>query len=121
MTTDANGEACLAGIASGSYTVTETVPTGYAVTSANPQTGTVVENTTCDDATPVVFTNVPLTNFTVSVDSQIDGGTASTIDCDAAVDPALRGDDRGERRRVAHQEQPPAGHLHLRDHHRPVS
>ncbi|KRE21137.1 hypothetical protein ASG80_13840 [Agromyces sp. Soil535] len=87
VTTDANGVACLAGIAAGSYTVTETVPTGYAVTSANPQTGTVVEDTTCATATPVTFTNVPLTNFTVSVDSQIDGGTASTIDCDAAADP----------------------------------
>lgn len=86
-TTDANGVACIAGIESGSYTVTETVPTGYAVTSANPQTATVVEDTTCETATPVTFTNVPLTNFTVSVDSQIDGGTASTIDCDAAADP----------------------------------
>ena len=37
-TTDALGVACLAGIASGSYTVSEAVPTGYAVTSANPQT-----------------------------------------------------------------------------------
>jgi hypothetical protein len=86
-TTDALGVACIAGIASGSYTVTETVPAGYAVTSANPQTGTVVEDTTCADATPVTFTNVPLTNITVSVDSQIAGGTASTIDCDAAADP----------------------------------
>lgn len=87
VTTDTNGVACLAGIESGSYTVTETVPTGYAVTSANPQTGTVVEDTTCETATPVTFTNVPLTNITVSVDSQIPGGTASTIDCDAAADP----------------------------------
>ncbi|RZS64184.1 hypothetical protein EV187_2564 [Agromyces ramosus] len=86
-TTDANGVACLAGIESGSYTVTETVPTGYAVTSANPQTATVVEDTTCETATPVTFTNMPLTNITVSVDSQIPGGTASTIDCDAAADP----------------------------------
>jgi hypothetical protein len=87
VTTDASGVACIAGIESGSYTVTETVPTGYAVTSANPQTGTVVEDTTCVTATPVTFTNVPLTNITVSVDSQIPGGTASTIDCDAAADP----------------------------------
>jgi hypothetical protein len=33
------------------------------------------------------FHNMPLTNITVSVDSQIPGGTASTIDCDVAVDP----------------------------------
>ncbi|TYL54342.1 MSCRAMM family protein [Agromyces mariniharenae] len=87
VTTDANGEACIPDITAGSYSVTETVPTGYAVTSANPQTGTVVEDTDCDTATPVVFTNMPLTDITVSVNSQIDGGTASTIDCDAAADP----------------------------------
>lgn len=86
-TTDPNGVACIAGIDAGSYTVTETVPTGYAVTSANPQNATVVADTTCATATPVTFTNMPLTNITVSVDSQIDGGTASTIDCDAAADP----------------------------------
>jgi prealbumin domain-containing protein len=87
VTTDANGEACLAGIESGTYSVSEAIPTGYAVTSANPQNGTVVEDTTCETATPVTFTNVPLTNITVSVDSQIPGGTASTIDCDAVADP----------------------------------
>ncbi|GAA1766017.1 MSCRAMM family protein [Agromyces humatus] len=86
VTTDANGEACLAGIAAGDYTVTETVPAGYAVTSANPQTGTVVEGSTCDDATPVVFSNDPLTNLTVSVDSQIPGGTFSSIECDATTE-----------------------------------
>jgi hypothetical protein len=47
----------------------------------------VVEDTTCETAAPVTFTNMPLTNITVSVDSQIPGGTASTIDCDAAADP----------------------------------
>ena len=89
-TTDANGVACIAGIASGSYTVTETVPTGYAVTSANPQTGTVVEDTTCATATPVTFTNMPLTDITVSVNSQIDGGTFSSVDCEpTATDPDL--------------------------------
>ena len=39
------------------------------------------------DSHRVYFVNTPLTNFTVSVDSQIPGGTASTIDCDAAADP----------------------------------
>ena len=52
-TTDASGVACIPGIESGSYTVTEMVPAGYAVTSANPQTGVVVEDTTCATATPV--------------------------------------------------------------------
>jgi len=85
--TDANGVACIAGLPAGSYSVTESVPTGYAVTSANPQTATVVENSTCAGSATVTFTNVPLTNITVSVDSQIPGGTASTIDCDLAADP----------------------------------
>jgi Prealbumin-like fold domain len=87
VTTDSNGEACIAGLPAGDYSVTETVPTGYAVTSANPQTATVVEDTDCDSDATVTFTNVPLTDITVSVDSQIEGGTASTIDCDAAADP----------------------------------
>jgi hypothetical protein len=89
-TTGPDGVACIAGIESGSYTVTETVPAGYAVTSANPQTGTVVEDTTCVTATPVTFTNVPLTDITVSVNSQIDGGTFSSVDCEpTATDPDL--------------------------------
>jgi len=86
-TTDGNGEICITGLEPGNYGVAETVPTGYAVTSANPKTGVVVADSTCATATPVTFTNMPLTNLTVSVDSQIVGGTASTIDCDAAADP----------------------------------
>ena len=86
-TTDSNGEICITGLEPGNYGVAETVPSGYAVTSANPQTGVVVADSTCATATPVTFTNVPLTNITVSVDSQIVGGTKSTIDCDAAADP----------------------------------
>ena len=82
VTTDEFGEACIAGLESGDYSVTESVPTGYAVTSANPQTATVVEDTDCDSDPTVTFTNVPLTNITVSVDSQIDGGTFSSIVCD---------------------------------------
>ena len=39
----------------------------------------------------VSFVNIPLTNLTVSVDSQIDGGTASTIDCGDATDPVETG------------------------------
>ncbi|MEV1131484.1 prealbumin-like fold domain-containing protein [Agromyces sp. NPDC049794] len=85
--TDANGEICITGLEPGNYGVAETVPTGYAVTSTNPQTGVVVADSTCATATAVTFTNMPLTNITVSVDSQIPGGTASTIDCDAAADP----------------------------------
>jgi hypothetical protein len=31
------------------------------------------------------FSNTPLTNTTVSIDSQVNGGTASTIDCELPV------------------------------------
>ena len=39
----------------------------------------------------VVFHNTPLTNITLSVDSQVDGGTASTIDCGQPNAPASTG------------------------------
>jgi len=44
---------------------------------------TVAGNTTCNNADGVVasFENIPLTDITVSVDSQVDGGTSSTITC----------------------------------------
>jgi len=82
--TDANGEACFDGLAQGTYTVHETVPAGYSV-DANDKSVTVDNPATCS-ASPyagetVSFHNTPLTNITVSVDSQVDGGTASTIDC----------------------------------------
>jgi hypothetical protein len=83
--TDANGVACFDGLAFGSYTVHETVPTGYHV-DANDQQVTVDNTAACSDnpyvGETVSFHNTPLTNLTVSVDSQIDGGTASTITCD---------------------------------------
>jgi hypothetical protein len=79
-TTDADGLICIEGLDSGSYTVTETVPTGY-VSADSEQTGTVVADTDCDTATPVEFSNTPLTDLTVSVASQVDGGTFSSISC----------------------------------------
>jgi hypothetical protein len=92
ITTDANGQACLDGLVVsslvGDYTVTETVPAGY-VAEDGPATVVVDTEATCED-TPYVgetagFHNTPLTDLTVSVDSQVDGGTASTIECvDAA-------------------------------------
>lgn len=63
-------------------TVTESVPTGY---TADPteQAVSVSATATCgsgDEAT-VSFHNTPLTNVTVSVDSQVPGGTESVITC----------------------------------------
>jgi hypothetical protein len=90
VTTETNGTKCLGSLTPGSYTVQESVPTGYAVTSVNPQTANVVKGKNdCSDITlgaTTTFTNMPLTNLTVSVDSQIPGGTFSSIECDATTE-----------------------------------
>ena len=82
VSTDATGAACVGGLPPGDATVSETgPPTGYS--AGADQTVTVVGGTTCANADGVVasFTNIPLTDITFSVDSQVDGGTASTMDC----------------------------------------
>ena len=82
-TTNANSVACFDGLLLGSYTVHETVPAGYV--GENDKTVTVNNVATCQDnpygGETVSFHNMPLTNITVSVDSQVNGGTASTIQC----------------------------------------
>ena len=85
--TDAQGEACvdnlLVSSLVGNYTVKETVPAGYHVDGSDTQSGVSVSESTCaSGASGVSFHNTPLTNVTVEVDSQVPGGTASTIDCD---------------------------------------
>jgi hypothetical protein len=86
--TDANGTACFDGLNPGAYTVHETVPAGYHV-DGNDKSVTVDNAASCSDATyggeTVSFSNTPLTNITVSVDSQVDGGTSSTITCDGGI------------------------------------
>ncbi len=91
--TDANGKACVDNLLDGSYTVTETLPAGYHAEGALAKNATVVDEATCaaGPKAGVSFVNIPLTNLTVSVDSQIDGGTASTIDCGDATDPVETG------------------------------
>ena len=66
------------------YTVHEETPAGYA---ANPDQDILVNNTaTCEDdpyaGETANFYNTPLTNLSVSVDSQVDDGTASTSNCE---------------------------------------
>jgi hypothetical protein len=85
--TDANGQLCVDGLLisqfAGDYTVTETVPSGYVADGDTSKTVTITQAGGCgsgNEAT-VGFANTPLTNLTVSVDSQVDGGTASTISC----------------------------------------
>ena len=89
VTTDADGTACVDGLAlssfAGDYTVTETVPAGYVSDDAEKIVPVSAESTCGDDNEATVsFHNTPLTNVDVSVDSQVDGGTASTIDCGPA-------------------------------------
>jgi Prealbumin-like fold domain len=94
VVTDANGLACVDGLTFGSYDAVETVPVGYVADGATTKSVVVDNAASCDD-TPyggetVAFSNTPLTDVTVSVDSQIDGGTASSIDCvvdDTTTDP----------------------------------
>src|SRR5215217_2689552 len=83
--TDANGVACFDGLSFGSHDVVETVPTGYVADGNTTKSVDVNNSASCSDATyggeTVSFSNTPLTNVTVTVDSQVNGGTASTIDC----------------------------------------
>ena len=86
-TTDANGQICVDGLVqSETARVVHEVaaPTGYA--GADDQNVVVDNAADCDDdpygGESVTFTNTPLTDITVSVDSLVVGGTASTIDCD---------------------------------------
>jgi len=91
VVTDSNGEACLDGLLlssfGGVYTVTESVPAGYVADGDTAKTVSVTTESTCGDGNEatVSFSNTPLTDLTVSVNSQIDGGTASTIDCDGVT------------------------------------
>jgi Prealbumin-like fold domain len=88
VVTDANGEACVDGLVLssfvGNYTVTETLPGGYHNVGPLSQTKSVTAEATCSTGSrPLAeFHNMPLTNIVVTVHSQVDGGTASEIDCD---------------------------------------
>lgn len=82
-TTGADGKVCFDGLLFGNYTVHEVTPTGYA--GEADKTVSVNNKASCD-ATPyggetVTFHNTPLTDISASVDSQINGGTSTTIVC----------------------------------------
>jgi hypothetical protein len=92
-TTDANGDLCVDGLLFGTYTVHEVTPAGY---QGEADKSVTVDNVAfCTDipyvGETVSFHNTPLTNLSVSVDSQVPGGTSSTIDCVVAT--AGPGDD----------------------------
>ena len=95
VTTDPNGVACVTGLlVSGLadlYTIEEIVPEGYVMEIAGEQHANVTEASEldCSDANAgatKTFNNIPLTNITVSVDSLIDGGTFSSIECYVTAD-----------------------------------
>lgn len=85
VVTNPSGLACLDGLVLssfvGAYTVTETVPPGYQADGPTSKSVSVTTEAVCPSGDSVSFSNTPLTNLTVSVNSQVDGGTASTIDC----------------------------------------
>jgi hypothetical protein len=86
--TGADGTACFDGLPLTAYDVTETLPTGYVNDTPLTQSVTVDHRASCADSPyvgeTVTFHNTPLTDISVSVNSQVDGGTASTIDCGVA-------------------------------------
>lgn len=81
--TGADGTVCFDGLLTGPYTVTETVPAGYK--GEAPKSVTVDNKASCSDSPyvgeSVSFSNVPLSDITVSFSSQIPGGTAAKISC----------------------------------------
>jgi hypothetical protein len=85
VVTNANGQACVDGLLFGSYNVVETVPTGYVADGPTTKSVTVDNKASCADnpyvGETVSFSNTPLSDLTVSVHSQVPGGTASTINC----------------------------------------
>jgi hypothetical protein len=83
VVTDSAGKACLDSLALGSYTVTETVPGGYVEDGGGSQTVNVTAVSDCGDGSEAqaTFSNTPLTDLTVSVNSQVTGGTNSKITC----------------------------------------
>lgn len=106
-TTGPDGTACvpdlLVSAFAGTYTVTETEPAGERVDGDISQLAAVATSANdCSDvgaAATVSFENIPLTDLTVSVDSLVDGGTFSSVDCEPSADdpdlPLTSGDGDG--------------------------
>jgi uncharacterized surface anchored protein len=82
-TTGVDGKACFDGLQLGDYTVSETTPTGYK--GEDDKTVTVDNAASCSDdpygGETVEFHNTPLSDITVSFNSQVTGGTVSKISC----------------------------------------
>jgi hypothetical protein len=83
VTTGADGTACVGGLALGqSYDVVETVPAGYNAEGLTTKSVLVDSAGTCDAGFETVsFVNIPLTNVSISIDSQVAGWTSTTVSC----------------------------------------
>lgn len=83
VTTGNDGTVCTDSLSPGSYTVTETVPSGYAAASTNPQTVNVASGSTCSGTPSTAnFTNTPLSTITLGFHSLAGTGvTAATVSC----------------------------------------
>jgi hypothetical protein len=87
--TDSNGFVCLSGLAFGDYYVSEkSAPTGYARDDLTLHKVTVDTNTDCTDTLAhaydgeaLTFTDTPLTDLTLTVSSEVSGGTKSAVKC----------------------------------------
>jgi hypothetical protein len=86
VVTDANGVACLDNLVQSTtpYIVTESVPAGYVSDDAEKPV-TVDSDATCADVPyggeTVSFSNTPLTDVSITINSQVVGGTASSVTC----------------------------------------
>jgi len=94
VTTGADGTACVDHLNFGSYNVQETAaPAGYSRDDTSVHSVSVNSVATCADisaAQALPFTDTPLTDVEIKVDSQAVGGTQSSVDCDNdALDAAL--------------------------------
>jgi hypothetical protein len=86
VTTGADGIICVDHLPFGTYTVQETAaPTGYAIDDSSPHSVPVNTNSTCGDGHEATFsaTDTPLTDLTITITSEVAGGTLSTITCTA--------------------------------------
>lgn len=88
FTTDKNGVVCVDKLtALGEYTVQETkAPTGYSIDNEEAKTIKVTgTNAKCSEESfkgqELKFTDTPLTNVSITAESQVKGGTSSEIEC----------------------------------------
>jgi hypothetical protein len=94
--TTGKGKVCVdigSSVTATSFSITETVPSGYAVSGTNPRTGVTASNGTCatrgtNGTADAAFVNVPLSKITVTFNSLATGAagpaTSATISCTAS-------------------------------------